>query len=150
MDKAPGIYGFFDDNRYLSNFWYAKFEAYNIEWDTNEHFFQAMKGRTRKDFLYVAEANGPAEAKKRGREIQLCGNWEFIKLNVMSTGIKFKFDQNPELQEKLLSTRGLYLEETNHWGDKYWGVCNGVGQNKLGHILMAYREAKFFEKLIYD
>ena len=150
MDKAPGIYGFFGENRYLSNFWYSEFRVSNIDWATNEHFFQAMKGKTRKDFLYVSEANGPAEAKKRGREIEMRDNWELIKRDVMSMGVKYKFDQNPDLQEKLLATRGLYLEETNHWGDTYWGVCNGVGQNKLGHILMAYREATFFEKLIYD
>jgi predicted NAD-dependent protein-ADP-ribosyltransferase YbiA (DUF1768 family) len=29
--------------------------------------------------------------------------------------------------------------EGNSWGDTYWGVCKGKGQNKLGHILMQVR-----------
>jgi len=32
------------------------------------------------------------------------------------------------------------LEETNTWGDKYWGVCNGEGENQLGKLLMKIRE----------
>jgi hypothetical protein len=32
------------------------------------------------------------------------------------------------------------LVEGNTWNDRYWGVCRGVGQNKLGHLLMKLRE----------
>jgi predicted NAD-dependent protein-ADP-ribosyltransferase YbiA (DUF1768 family) len=49
-----------------------------------------------------------------------------------------KFSQDP-FKAALLATGDAYLEETNHWGDVYWGVCNGVGQNRLGHALMEIR-----------
>ena len=39
----------------------------------------------------------------------------------------------------LLSTGDKYLEETNHWKDTYYGVCDGVGKNVLGKILMSVR-----------
>jgi predicted NAD-dependent protein-ADP-ribosyltransferase YbiA (DUF1768 family) len=26
------------------------------------------------------------------------------------------------------------------WGDRFWGVCNGVGENMLGKLLMQVRE----------
>lgn len=148
-DYSDGIYGFFDEYRYLSNFWYSPFNLYGHFWATNEHFFQAMKASNHDDMLRVNRASSPGEAKRLGREIKIREDWESIKLRVMQVGVRAKFDQNHDLKEKLLSTRGMYLEETNHWGDKYWGVCNGVGQNKLGQILMAYREATFFENLIY-
>jgi predicted NAD-dependent protein-ADP-ribosyltransferase YbiA (DUF1768 family) len=45
----------------------------------------------------------------------------------------------PELSKMLLSTGNKYIEETNTWGDTYWGVCNGVGENNLGKILMSIR-----------
>ena len=31
------------------------------------------------------------------------------------------------------------LIEGNDWGDITWGVCNGIGENKLGKILMKLR-----------
>ena len=42
----------------------------------------------------------------------------------------------------LLNTNNDYIEETNWWGDKYWGVCHktGEGQNILGQLLMNVRK----------
>ena len=52
-----------------------------------------------------------------------------------------KFIMNQSLKEMLLATENAYLEETNHWLDRYWGVDeDGVGENNLGKILMAVRE----------
>lgn len=28
---------------------------------------------------------------------------------------------------------------SNHWGDKYWGICDGEGENRFGEILMKIR-----------
>ena len=50
-----------------------------------------------------------------------------------------KFSQNPELGKKLLATGDRYLEETNWWGDRLWGVYQGEGENLLGKILMETR-----------
>tara|TARA_Y100000296_G_scaffold19348_1_gene23079 strand:+ start:3287 stop:3481 length:195 start_codon:yes stop_codon:yes gene_type:complete len=51
-----------------------------------------------------------------------------------------KFSQNKELKENLIATAGRELIEGNTWGDTYWGVCNGKGQNILGIILTRIRE----------
>jgi len=56
-----------------------------------------------------------------------------------------KFSQNPELAKKLVATGDRYLEETNWWGDKIWGVYRGEGQNLLGKIIMDAR-ARLAEK----
>ena len=52
-----------------------------------------------------------------------------------------KFWRNPTLKQRLLATGQRYLEETNHWGDLYYGVDyrTGKGQNVLGQILMKVR-----------
>lgn len=52
--------------------------------------------------------------------------------------VRQKF-QHPELKKKLLKTKNATLIEGNTWGDVYWGVCNGVGENNLGKILMETR-----------
>ena len=50
-----------------------------------------------------------------------------------------KFTQNSYLKECLLDTGNAELIEGNTWRDTYWGVCNGIGQNNLGKILMKLR-----------
>jgi predicted NAD-dependent protein-ADP-ribosyltransferase YbiA (DUF1768 family) len=52
--------------------------------------------------------------------------------------IGLKFD-NVFLEDLLLKTFDKELIETNYWNDCYWGVCRGVGLNKLGIILMNER-----------
>ena len=57
----------------------------------------------------------------------------------MLSFVRAKFTY-PDLQEKLLATGDAYLEEGNYWNDTTWGVCNGVGENRLGKILMQVRD----------
>ena len=54
--------------------------------------------------------------------------------------VRAKFDQHPDLAQKLLETGDEELVEGNTWGDRYWGVCGGKGKNMLGKILMRVRE----------
>jgi predicted NAD-dependent protein-ADP-ribosyltransferase YbiA (DUF1768 family) len=57
----------------------------------------------------------------------------------MAVCVFSKFLINKDLRQKLVETGDKYLEETNNWGDAYWGVYEDVGNNKLGKILMATR-----------
>ena len=81
----------------------------------------------------------PAEAKKLGRRVELRPEWEYIKERVMFEIVLNKFNQNPQLAKMLLATGEEELVEGNTWGDRTWGVCDGVGQNRLGKILMKVR-----------
>ncbi len=66
-------------------------------------------------------------------------DWEERKLWEMERVLRIKF-ADPFLKSRLLATSSKYLEETNHWKDTYWGVCNGIGENNLGKILMKIRQ----------
>jgi predicted NAD-dependent protein-ADP-ribosyltransferase YbiA (DUF1768 family) len=76
--------------------------------------------------------------------------WDLEKVEVMKRLLLQKFNQslNPELYEKLQETENKYLEETNYWGDTFWGVSksnnkeDGVGGNNLGKLLMEIRGFK--------
>lgn len=81
----------------------------------------------------------PKEAKGLGRQVTLRPDWEDVKFDIMYELNKQKFTQHPELKALLLSTDNKYLEETNWWGDRIWGVC-GTGENNLGKILMRIRQ----------
>lgn len=133
IDKFRGKYWF------LSNFYESPIEDENITYPTVEHYFQAQKTLNREEKLKIAKASKPAKAKKMGRQVNLRKDWENIKLQVMEKALRLKF-QNPELRKKLIATGYEELVEGNPWGDRYWGVCNGSGKNKLGKLLMKIRK----------
>lgn len=76
--------------------------------------------------------------KKIGRNLPLRPDWETVKFDVMEDLLIQKFSQEPFMTQ-LLETGDAHLEETNHWSDVVWGVCNGVGENNLGKLLMKIR-----------
>lgn len=134
------IYGFYGKWRFLSNFYTSPFELEGKRYETVEHYYQACKAKDEQDHEYVRTAPTPGLAKHRGKRIPIREDWDENKIHVMTQGIIAKFEQNPELGEKLARTSPGQLFETNTWGDTYWGVCNGKGCNNLGKVLMFVRE----------
>lgn len=133
IDKFRGKYWF------LSNFYESPIEEENITYPTVEHYFQAQKTFNQEEKLKIVQATKPAKAKKMGRKVNLRKDWEDVKIQVMEKGLRLKF-QDPTLRKKLLATGDEELVEGNPWGDRYWGVCNGSGKNKLGKLLMKIRK----------
>lgn len=88
--------------------------------------------------LRIAALPTPLAAKRTGRVVLLRADWEEVKVEVMRAVLKAKFS-DPELADALLATNDAELIEGNWWGDKFWGVCRGVGKNKLGQLLMQLR-----------
>lgn len=132
------VKGFFEEFRFLSNFHLAEVYFEGILYPSTEHAYQAAKTLdidVRKEFLTLT----CGKAKSKGQKIGLRDNWDYIKYEVMFSVVFDKFTRHQYLREKLLATGDKYLEETNHWGDKYYGVFNGVGKNVLGKILMQIR-----------
>jgi len=130
---------FDEDNFFLSNFAHSKIFLGNKEYETVEHFYQAGKAATVADHEIVRLAGGPGAAKRAGRAIKYRDDWEDIKVEYMKLGLILKFDID-ELGDMLLATGDAILEEGNTWGDSFWGTVDGVGENKLGRLLMQVRE----------
>jgi len=107
---------------------------------TVEHAYQASKCLYLGDAHTIIRARTPGEAKRLGRRVKMVANWDNIKDHYMLGFVRAKFVQNPDLAAKLIATGDEELVEGNTWGDTYWGVCRGVGQNKLGKILMQVRQ----------
>ena len=82
----------------------------------------------------------------KGRHIELRGDWEQVKDNIMYEIVKDKFTRNSNLKSLLLKTNSSILIEGNWWHDNYWGDCycekcqNKEGKNTLGLILMRIRD----------
>ena len=137
IDRQP-IKGFFGPFRFLSNFHFVDVEYEGLKYRTTEHAYQAAKSSLRAEHLAIQSLEQPREARRMGQEIKLRPTWHEEKYEIMLDLNIQKYAQEP-LRTWLLQTGESYLEETNHWGDVYWGVCNGVGENNLGDILMQIR-----------
>lgn len=126
---------------FLSNFYEYPIYYNKLVFCNAEAAFQAQKVINKKDQYKFINLNA-SQARKLGKTVQLRKDWEEIKDNVMYEIVKRKFTINKELQQKLLETKEEELVEGNWWHDIYWGVDSktGIGQNKLGKILMKVRE----------
>lgn len=133
------IDGFFGPYRYLSNFWYADVDLYGVIYPTVEHAYQSAKSEDPAYKKAIIEAKTPREAKDLGKKAVLRPDWEAVKVDFMRYLVWNKFSTNEDLKKRLLSTNNVPLVEGNTWGDTFWGVCNGVGHNWLGHLLMETR-----------
>ena len=120
-----------------------------VVFPTSEHAFHAfkvvndwksIKQSEVSKFLDFVKFQTPGKAKRAGRSYPIdAERWDAVKIDVMRFVLNKKFS-NVILKKKLLDTGDAYLEETNTWGDKYWGVCNGEGDNHLGKLLMEIRD----------
>ena len=133
IDHFDGEYAF------LSNFFEAPVLYRGIRYRNTEAAFQAQKCIESADQIRFADLD-PSRAKRLGRKIDLRSDWEQIKIREMYLIVLEKFQQHPDLRQKLMDTGYAYLVEGNYWHDTFWGVCNGAGWNHLGQILMRVRE----------
>jgi ribA/ribD-fused uncharacterized protein len=104
---------------------------------STEAAYQAAKTtdpELRKPFIHM----NPAQAKRAGRRLPMRPDWDAVKLQVMEDVLRIKFSVAP-FRTWLLNTGDEELVEGNTWGDTFWGVCGGVGENHLGKLLMKIR-----------
>ena len=126
--------------RFLSNFAPSPIALNGNIAPTVEHGFQAAKAISEQAARRILAADSPAEAKRMGRELKHCReDWDQVRLGFMLSLLAEKFGQNPDLRQRLIATHDEELVEGNNWGDTYWGVCDGVGTNWLGRLLMVTR-----------
>ncbi len=134
------VNGFFDEFRFLSNFWMAQVMADGWQYPSVEHAYQAMKLTHPDERIQVKMASTPGKAKRVGNKMaSFRPDWQEVKVEIMRGLVRQKFTNHTYLTDMLLATAPLELEETNHWGDVFWGVCDGAGENWLGKILMEVR-----------
>lgn len=134
------ISSFQGNYRFLSNFWLADVVFEGETYRSNEHAYVAAKTLDPAVRDQVRLVFFPGHVKKLGRQIQLRADWEQIKLQVMEDLVRYKFTHHPNLANELHRTGDQMLIEGNTWGDTFWGMCRGRGENHLGKILMKVRE----------
>ena len=134
------ISSFRDEYFFLSNFYPVEIKLDGIVYPNAETAFQAQKTLDVEERRKFSMLKNPVQAKRLGRKVKLRDDWEEVKLDIMTEIVSQKFLQHPHLIEMLLQTGDEELIEGNKWGDRFWGVCKGKGENHLGKILMKIRD----------
>jgi ribA/ribD-fused uncharacterized protein len=138
VHDANNIAGFVGKYRWLSNFFLVRFEWVGRVYGSAEAAYHSGKYPVADRDIFTRLSPVAARNLSRTKPFDITA-WESRKVQTMRDIVWSKFSQNPKLARKLLATGGRYLEETNWWGDKVWGVYRGDGQNLLGKILMDTR-----------
>lgn len=138
-DKTKPIDSFFGYYRFLSNFYPVLVEYNGLTYSAIENAYQAAKF----DDIELKKKFGELTSREvykltRGKKPR--EDWDDVKLGVMYDLLKIKFSNNNYLKKRLLATGNRELIEGNTWGDTYWGMYRGVGENHLGKLLMKARK----------
>lgn len=142
MERDIKFYRVSDDFGEFSNFALYPIKIKGKKWPTSEHYFQAMKFKSKSDQNEIQRAKSPMEAAKKGRDRKraLRKDWGAIKDEIMREAVMAKFTQHEGLKRILLATENARIVEHTA-SDSYWGDGgNGKGRNMLGKILVETRE----------
>jgi N-glycosidase YbiA len=143
-DDSVVISGFRGSYSFLSNFApspiVSKDDRLPIA-PTVEHAYQASKTLITDLQIEILTAATPGKAKRLGRALALRPDWEQVKVPTMWRCLQQKFQLPGSLANRLIDTAPALLFEANEWGDTFWGVCGGRGENVLGRLLMQQRDA---------
>ena len=123
---------------------FPEFKFDGLEYGSSEHLYQALKSNDKNWHKLIRETEKPTKTKSLahkllGKDFEIREDWNKVKDSAMKLCLRLKFTYNLELYMELLDIEGK-IEERNDWNDTYWGTCHGVGENKLGIMLMELRD----------
>jgi ribA/ribD-fused uncharacterized protein len=140
--------------------WYMKHHSYLFKDDngkkylTTEHWMMAQKALLFNDkeiYKEIMKTESPSQVRNLGRKVKNFDPeiWDENKYNIVVQGNRYKFNQNKDLKEWLMSTYGQTLVEASPH-DRIWGIgyeeknaANNFskwGENLLGKALMVVRQ----------
>lgn len=122
------ITSFSGDYRFLSNFAPCDIKYKGEIYKSVEHAYQAAKFLDPDIRRIIRQANSPSEAKRLNKRYKPRDNWDKVKLKIMLKLLRRKF-KHEEYRKLLIDTGNQQLIEGNWWGDTYWGICKGKGEN---------------------
>ena len=155
MSNILGFYAPNQENGYLSNWYSCSFKYGRYTYSSSEQFMMAQKAALFRDygvFFKILDTDDQSTIKKLGKQVSNYDDavWSRLRGPMMRRGLRAKFQQNPDLMEKLLATGNMVLAECAP-RDKIWGIGLAVddpriqdpqqwkGQNLLGTVLMQVR-----------
>ena len=125
--------------RYLSNFYLCPLTYNGQVWPSAEHLYHGLKYANLVVREQVRLLPTP-QAARSFRHDSYDPRFHGSRERIMHGITRMKYQQNPELAVRLLSTGSQELVHYAPWGDTYWGVGKDrVGMNMQGRLIMEIR-----------
>ena len=145
-----------EENGVFSNWYHSPFVVDDFIYQHVEQYMMAQKAKVFHDsatYTEILKTNDPWKCKKLGRNVTPFDSerWDAVRYEIVKSGNRAKFEQNPELKEALLKTENRILAEASP-KDTIWGIGldreaaiqtdpqRWPGQNLMGKILTELRE----------
>lgn len=145
-----------EENGFFSNWYRRDFVIDDFKYFCVEQYMMSQKVKLFHDaenYTAILSANTPAGCKDSGKKVTPFDGktWDAAAYEIVKTGNRAKFEQNPDLKEKLIATGDSILAEANP-KDMIWGIGlyaktaedmeteDWPGKSLLGKILMELRE----------
>ena len=158
-ENKPSYTFFWKDNEKYGEFsnWFNRpFVIDDFQYFCVEQYMMSQKAKLFHDadnYTKILRANTPSGCKWLGKQVTPFDSkvWDAAKYDIVKTGNREKYEQNPDLKELLLSTGNSILAEASP-EDKVWGIAMDAetagktdpsewpGEGLLGKILMELRE----------
>ncbi|MFH1814400.1 MAG: NADAR family protein [Pseudomonadota bacterium] len=129
----------------FSNLFKREIEFEGEVFQTAEHAYQAGKAAKPEVRKWLMDAPSPSLLAMAAHGLyvwDITPNWAKIKFDRMKRILVAKYTQHDDLKALLLDTGDARLVESatvDNAVNRLWGEVNGVGQNKLGQLLMEVR-----------
>lgn len=130
----------------FSNLFRREFEFEGDCYPTAEHAYQAGKARKPEVKAWLLSAPSPGLLAMAAHGLyywDITPGWSTIKFDRMKRLLRAKFTQHDDLKVLLVGTGTARLIESatvDSPVNRLWGEVNGVGQNRLGQLLMEVRD----------
>ena len=144
------IESFSNEYRWLSNFDTVFIPVGKRIFTSVENAYQASKTIVEKEkdlFIDCSAKQAKFLGSPKNKSITFREDFtnEF-RLKTMEELVCLKYSLSEYHKEKLIATNGIELIEGNWWGDQFFGVCRGKGENHLGKITMRVRDLLVLQK----
>ncbi len=141
-DFPEEILQFKEEYAFLSNDYPAVVTYEGVAYPCVASAFLSTKFDTPAEKKAIARMS-PDKVKQKYNAKPGTAEWEEHKKSIMKEIVRLKFQQHPELMDKLIATGNKRLINGNK-KDKFWGVSpiTWEGENHLGTILMEVRSER--------
>ncbi len=140
-DDTALYFSMFDEGSPWGRFNVKPFKLDEYEWQTVEHYYQAMRFKDEADRKKVSTAHTVEQARKLGKAWfkPKRKDWKQIRSTVMTRALYTQCQIYSDMADALLETGDKNLVESSLY-DYYWGCGRDRrGENQFGKVLMNIR-----------